>query len=240
MARRLLDAGVAVRGFDLDPPRLEALAQIGGSLAGGAAEVLANCDRVLVSLPTSRTMSQLVEKHVDCFRPDQVIIDTTTGEPNEMVAIGARLAASGASYVEACVAGSSDQMAAGEAILFLGGETRCVESLAELLTLLSRRRFHLGEVGSASRFKLVHNLVLGLHRAVLAEGLVFSEALGFSAAETLKVLQQTPARSSVMETKGPRMAQREYPPQARLSQHLKDVKTDPRRREGRRRQHALE
>ena len=193
-------------------------------MVGGVAEVLANCDRVLVSLPTSRTMSQLVEKHVDCFRPDQVIIDTTTGEPNEMVAIGARLAASGAAYVEACVAGSSDQMAAGEAILFLGGETRCIESLAELLTLLSRRRFHLGEVGSASRFKLVHNLVLGLHRAVLAEGLVFAEALGFSAEETLKVLQQTPARSSVMETKGPRMAQREYPPQARLSQHLKDVR----------------
>ena len=66
--------------------------------------------------------------------------------------------------------------------------------------------------------------MLGLHRAVLAEGLVFAESLGFDQEVALDILNQTPAHSGVMETKGRRMVKRDYGLQARLSQHLKDVR----------------
>ena len=96
--------------------------------------------------------------------------------------------------------------------------------LKPLLAAITSKHFHLGPVGTASRFKLVHNLVLGLHRAVLAEGLEFAESLGFDQEVTLEILKQTPAQSGVMETKGRRMVERDYGLQARLSQHLKDVR----------------
>ena len=71
----------------------------------------------------------------------------------------------------------------------------------------------------------MHNLILGLHRAALAEGLNLAEALGFDAKRALEILKQTPASSGVMETKGSKMAARNYePPQARLAQHHKDVR----------------
>ena len=80
-------------------------------------------------------------------------------------------------------------------------------------------------MGSASRFKLVHNLILGLNRAALAEGLAFAEALGFDASNALAILRETPATSAALEAKGEKMAKRDFnPPQARLSQHLKDVR----------------
>ena len=80
-------------------------------------------------------------------------------------------------------------------------------------------------VGAASRFKLVHNLILGLNRAALAEGLAFAEALGFDASDSLSILRETPATSAALEAKGEKMAKRDFnPPQARLSQHLKDVR----------------
>ena len=72
--------------------------------------------------------------------------------------------------------------------------------------------------------KLAVNLVLGLNRAVLAEGLVFAESPGLDLATTLDVLQAGPAASTVMKTKGEKMLEREFKPQARLAQHLKDVK----------------
>ena len=71
--------------------------------------------------------------------------------------------------------------------------------------------------------KLAVNLVLGLNRAVLAEGLGYAESLGLDSATTLEVLQASLAASTVMETKGEKMLQRDFAPQARLAQHLKDV-----------------
>ncbi|MBL9082252.1 MAG: NAD(P)-dependent oxidoreductase, partial [Planctomycetales bacterium] len=75
-----------------------------------------------------------------------------------------------------------------------------------------------------AKWKLVHNLILGLHRAVLAEGLAFAEALGLDAARLLDVLKRTPAASTVMTTKGPKMLARDFAPQATVRQHLKDVR----------------
>ncbi|MEO1996237.1 MAG: NAD-binding protein, partial [Planctomycetaceae bacterium] len=64
----------------------------------------------------------------------------------------------------------------------------------------------------------------GLNRAVLAEGLEFAHAQGLNRSTALEVLQAGPAASQVMDTKGEKMIRSDFAPQARLSQHLKDVR----------------
>ncbi len=83
--------------------------------------------------------------------------------------------------------------------------------------------FHVGPCGSAAKMKLISNLVLGLNRAVLAEGLVFAEALGVSPAAALEVMAGSHAYSKAMDVKGRKMVERDFTVEARLSQHLKDV-----------------
>jgi 3-hydroxyisobutyrate dehydrogenase-like beta-hydroxyacid dehydrogenase len=72
--------------------------------------------------------------------------------------------------------------------------------------------------------KLVVNLVLGLNRAVLAEGLAFAKANALDPALALEVLQSGAAYSRVMDSKGPKMIAGDFSPEARLSQHHKDVR----------------
>ena len=72
--------------------------------------------------------------------------------------------------------------------------------------------------------KLVTNLVLGLNRVALAEGLVFAENIGVSPAAALQVMIGSPAYSKAMDVKGRKMVERDFKAQARLSQHLKDVR----------------
>ncbi|MEC8557067.1 MAG: NAD(P)-dependent oxidoreductase [Planctomycetota bacterium] len=223
-ANQLIDSGLRVHGFDTNEDRLQALSQYGGIACNSASEVVQTCDVVFFSLPTSGVVLSLVQELRTDFQPSQLVVDTTTGDPQQMVAVGQSLAELGVSYLEATVAGSSAQVTAGEVALFLGGDTEVMESVKPLLAAITSTHFHLGPVGTASRFKLVHNLVLGLHRAVMAEGLVFAESLGFDQEVTLEILKQTPAQSGVMETKGRRMVERDYGLQARLSQHLKDVR----------------
>ena len=74
------------------------------------------------------------------------------------------------------------------------------------------------------RLKLIVNLVLGLNRAVLAEGLALAAACRIDAATALKVLQATPAYLAIMDSKGPKMVAAGYLAGSGLSQHLKDVR----------------
>ncbi len=68
------------------------------------------------------------------------------------------------------------------------------------------------------------NLVLGLNRAALAEGLALAEAMGLDLTLTLKALREGAAYSRIMDSKGEKMITGDFDPQARLSQHLKDVR----------------
>lgn len=224
IAERLHQAHFTVLGFDLDASRRQALAAQGGEVASSADAVLASCPRVLLSLPTSNVVDEVIGAGQAQLRPGLTILDTTTGEPEATAALGARLASAGVRYLDATVAGSSEQMRKGEALVLVGGDATACADNRDLLDSLSRAWFHLGTWGSGARMKLVVNLVLGLHRAVLAEGLAFAQACGVDPAEALRILQLSPAASTVMQTKGPKMLAQDFQPQARLSQHLKDVR----------------
>ncbi len=112
------------------------------------------------------------------FHAGLLIIDTTTGDPADAGTAGAKLAQLGATYLDATIAGSSVQIHDGQAIVMAGGPDEAFGAAHEVLNTFAERAFHVGPWGAGSRMKLVVNLVLGLNRAVLAEGLNFAGSLG--------------------------------------------------------------
>lgn len=223
LAERMLAAGLPVLGFDLNPPQLAALTQLGGQSAASASEIASRCQTIVLCLPNSRIVAELVQSLDNHLQPGALLIDATTGDPDDTAALAARLRNRGIGYVDATIAGSSEQVRQGEATVICGGEAADVERAGPVLAAWSERRFHVGPPGSGARLKLVVNLVLGLNRAVLAEGLALAQACDIAPAKALEVLKASPAWSAAMETKGPRMVAGDFTPQARLAQHLKDV-----------------
>ena len=167
IAKRLMQQGISVHAFDLDEKQVQGLQGERCRSCLDAKEVIQNCEIVIFSLPTSDDVLKLIEQISDSVRPGQIILDTTTGDPTQMVTASHLLKNRNVNYLEANVAGSSDQAQAGEIVLFLGGDVAVAESAKKVLSTISKQQFHMGSIGQASRFKLVHNMVLGLHRAVL-------------------------------------------------------------------------
>lgn len=223
LAERLISAGFAVSGYDTQPAQNDSLSKLGGQPSSSAAEVAKACETVLLSLPTSDIAAVVVDE-MKAYLPGKTILDTTTGQPQAMTRIGEQLADIGCDYLDATIAGSSSQVRSGEVIVMLGGPEAAVKRSATLLSAFAKEWFHLGPWGSGARMKLVVNLVLGLNRAVLAEGLSFARSIGIEPRRALEVLMSGPAFSRVMETKGEKMLARDFSPQARLAQHHKDVK----------------
>lgn len=221
LADRLSGAGFNLRGYDKGQPKTGNVI-----LLDSVTAVFEACSIIVLSLPESGDVAEILKEAGASIKPGRhTIVDTTTGDPDQMRSFFEALRERGVEYIEANIAGSSEAARRGDTPLFLGGEPAAIEALQPVFDAMSKKSFKLGPAGSASKFKLAHNLLLGLNRAVLAETLSFCEALGFDKRASLEVLKQTPAYTYVMETKGERMVRSDFDrPQARLSQHLKDVR----------------
>ena len=212
---RLAAAGYEIAGYDIDPAKTR---------AKSAEKAARGANVVLLSLPHSEAVASVIEAIEPALAAGKLVIDTTTGDPDQAVAFGKRLATRGVGFIDAAIAGSSQQLRRGEVNVLAGGSDEALEMALPLFKTFSRSVFHMGPCGSGARMKLVSNLVLGLNRAVLAEGLAFAEFLGVDASLALEVLKAGTTSSRVMDNKGPKMIARDYAPEARLSQHLKDVR----------------
>lgn len=221
LSERLLDAGYTVWVHNRTRQKAEPLVARGARWADNP---LAVCDRVLISLYTTATVEEMLDRLSAGLRAGQILIDTTTGAPDETARLGARLAARGVKYLDAPISGSSEQTRRGEVTTIAGGPREAFDACRDLFDCFSRKTIHAGPCGSGAKMKLVSNLVLGLNRAALAEGLVFAQAIGLDAEAALQVLMESMAYSRIMDTKGRKMVEGDFSTQARLSQHLKDIR----------------
>lgn len=186
---------------------------------------LAECDRAIVCLYTTEIVEQVLEQMKAGLRAGQILIDTTTGDPEQTRALGARLAKLGVAYLESPIAASSEQTRQGNAMAIVAGPADAFDACGDLLAAIAGKSIHVGaEWGGAAKVKLVNNLVLGLNRIALAEGLVFAKAIGLDPGKTLDVLKEGNSYSGVMDTKGRKMVEGDFSLQAKLAQHAKDVR----------------
>ena len=71
-----------------------------------------------------------------------------------------------------------------------GGEPEAISACGDLFAAFATQAFPVGLWGSGARMKLIVNLVLGLNRAVLAEGLALACASGLDPPAALEILRR--------------------------------------------------
>jgi len=228
-ARRLMQARFEVLAYDVDEVKRAAITRIGAQPAVSAAEIAKACDALVLAVFNTDQVEQVVEGRdgvLDGMGKDlgpRVLICTSTCDPDRLAALAARVGPRGVRFLEVPISGTSRQVAAGDGVGLVGGDRDLMEQAAPMLDAICPRRYYLGGVGNGSRAKLAVNLILGLNRAALAEGLVFAERLGLDREAFLEVARGSAAYSQVMDIKGPLMARREFGnPQSRVDQSLKD------------------
>jgi 3-hydroxyisobutyrate dehydrogenase-like beta-hydroxyacid dehydrogenase len=100
MGTALLQMTGAARGWDTDVSRCVT--------AASADDVFSNCDVVFFCLPNTTIVRSVLTDAA--LKPGLIIIDTSTGDPEAMTALGAELAGKGVHYLDATVSGSSAQI----------------------------------------------------------------------------------------------------------------------------------
>ncbi len=225
LAQRLLQAGFQVAGFDIAADRRGNLARIGGSACASAREVGERCKQIVLAVFSTDQVESVVESPDGAnLGKDHLIICTSTCDPDRIQALAARAAKRGIRFVESPLSGNSDQIAKGNGVALIGGQRADMDAAAPILNSLCKQSFYLGPAGSGGRAKLAVNLVGGLNRAVMAEGLAFAESMGLELAPFLDVMKGSAVYSRAMDTRGMKMVESDFTPHAWLTQSLKDFK----------------
>jgi 3-hydroxyisobutyrate dehydrogenase-like beta-hydroxyacid dehydrogenase len=225
-AERLLVAGFDVIGYDIVPERNEVLRKLGGTPAASGADVARRCDTIILMVFNTDQVEDVVEN--DILQAvgrgsGKIVMCSSTVDPNRIAALGASATERGLRFLETPVSGTSQQCREGLGVGLIGGDAALMAEVKPVLDALYPRMYHIGGYGDGGRAKLAINLILGINRTALAEGLVFAERVGLDPGKFLDVAMASAAYSRVMDGKGPKMVKGDFSPEGHMEISLKDA-----------------
>jgi 3-hydroxyisobutyrate dehydrogenase len=207
IARRLVDGGVDVVGFDLDPARA---ADAGARAAGSVAEVASAADVVLLSLPDSPAIATVIDAIEGDLRDTQVVVDLSTASPASTVAIHERLAARGVAYVDAGISGGAAGAEAGTLTIMAGGEAAALDAVRPVLAHFAAAVHHMGASGSGHVAKLINNFLNAVSLAATAEAMIAGRKAGLDLRQLLEVVNASSGVNFATLNRFPRIVEGDY------------------------------
>ncbi len=228
LARRLIAAGFSVSGYDIAAEARDRLAEIGGVPVRTIAGIARTCPRVLIAVFNTDQVESVIEGHGGLLaepegqRASRLVINFSTCDPGRMIALAQRAEALGLAFLETPLSGASDQVARGEGVCLVGGSRAMLEDSLDVISAVCGKHYFMGPVGNGGKAKLATNLILGLNRAALAEGLVYAERLGLPLDAFFEEVKDSAAYSAVMDVKGAKMITRDFRALGKIVQSAKD------------------
>jgi 3-hydroxyisobutyrate dehydrogenase len=207
MSTRLLEAGYAVSGFDIDKFAEQSLAARGGELGfPNPAAASVDADLVICSLPNSSHVEEALTGPNGVFassRPGTIIVDMSTISPNTSRALGAAATEQGLLFADAPVSGSSEGAEAGTLTIMVGSEDDVFEALGKPLSVLGRNVIHVGPIGSGESIKLLNNLLAAVNMAAVAEAYALAAKAGVDFATFHRVVSTATGDSWMLRNRFP-------------------------------------
>lgn len=206
MALSLKRGGYTVLGFDAAPGVADRLQEEGVSARASIAEITRDADVLILSLPTSAIVEEVVLGHGGVAanaKPGLIVVDTTTAEPNSTRKVAAALREVKVGMVDGPVSGGPKGAASATMTMVLGGSDEDVAAVEPILAVMSAKRVHVGPVGAGHVTKIINNLLTGIHLLATSEAVRAAEAVGVDPGKLIEALSGGSGRNSATLTNYP-------------------------------------
>ncbi len=188
MTRHLLSAGHEVTVASRSRPPIERAIEAGAADGGGPAGVARASEVVVLCVPSSPDVAEVVAAMAPELRPGHTVVDCSTIDPEVERAQHEVASGRGAAYLDAPVSGGTAGAEAGTLTLMVGGEARTLEVARPVLDAFSARVVHVGGPGMGQVVKLCNNLVYAAQMVATAEATALARRSGVDLAKLYEVL----------------------------------------------------
>jgi len=221
MARRLLEAGCDVRGWNRSalPPELT-----DGIPLCQTVEEASRAAICIMMLLNSTAVDAVLEQMEPNLEAGQMVMDMSSSDPTHSTLHAQRLTAGGIGWVDAPVSGGPEGAAAGTLAIMAGGAASAFESVEPVLNILGGNVVHVGGPGMGHVVKVINQVIVGLTIEAVAEGLSLAEKSGVDPQLVQQALKGGFADSKILQLHGTRMIKRSYVPGGKATIQLKDLR----------------
>ena len=203
LAGNLLRNGVDLTVRDLNPD-LEADFVARGAKRGASPKAIAEAvDIVITCLPSPAASAAVLEQAdgvLAGLTPGKIWMEMSTTDAAEIQRLGAKVEALGATAMECPVSGGCHRADTGNIAIFAGGKRAAFERVLPVLTILGRKILHTGEIGTASKLKVLTNYLCTVHLVALAEALTTAKVAGLDLNMVYDGIRISSGNSFVHET----------------------------------------
>lgn len=201
-------AGHTVTAFDMNPAALEAVAPQVAS-ASTAAEAVEGADAVVIMVATGAQLQAVLFGEAGiapALSADTTVLVMSTVGPAAVELAAAQLASVTTHFVDAPVSGGVARAGTGDLLVMVGGAATDIEAVDPLLDAMASNYPVVGErVGDGQRFKVVNQLLCGVHIAAAGEALALADSMGLDLEQCHRVLNTGAAHSFMFNDRGERM-----------------------------------
>jgi len=206
MAKRLLDAGHPVIGYNRTRGKARWLADAGLRLVDSPREVAAQAEIVFTMVTDTPALDAVCRGSdgiLAGLRRDAVHVEMSTVSPDAVRALAAEIETRGAHLLDAPVSGSPATLEAGQLSFMVGGDPAALEKVRTHLQAIGPTITHVGELGLAVTMKIATNLGLAVQMLAFSEAVALAEKAGIERERAVEVLLKSVIASPMLKYRGP-------------------------------------
>ena len=227
MAQSLVKRGIRVAGFDINSAAVAKLVDAGGTSASSVAEVAKGADVLLVVVVNAaQTDAVLFGENgaTAAMKRGRVIISSATMAPDDARKLAAKAEALGLLYLDAPISGGAAKAAIGQLTVMASGTQETFKRARPVLDAIATTVYELGDAaGIGASFKMVNQLLAGVHIAAACEAVTFAKKLGLDLPTVYKVITASAGNSWMFENRVPHILDGDYAPRSAVEIFTKDL-----------------
>ena len=203
LAGSLLRNGFDLTVRDLNKEFVNEFVEQGAKSGSSPKEMAEYCDVMITCLPSPKVCSEVMESKdgvLAGLSKGKIWLEMSTTDEAEIRRIGALVDAVGALPIDCPVSGGCHRADTGNISIFAGCKREAFELALPILTTMGRRVLHTGDLGTASKLKVMTNYLATVNLTSIAEALTTMKALGMDMNVTYEAIKASSGNSFVHET----------------------------------------
>jgi 3-hydroxyisobutyrate dehydrogenase-like beta-hydroxyacid dehydrogenase len=206
VAKRLVDAGHTVYGWNRTREKAQWLVDEGMQLAGSPRDA-AERSEIVFAMVTNTKALEAVTRGPDGIlaglSEGKFFVDMTTGSPATSRALAADVDALGAKMLDAPISGAPTTVEQGKASIMVGGEPEAFERVKPVLEDVGPIVRRIGDNGQALLMKIAINLCLHVQMTSFSEGVLIAEKGGIDREVAVEAMLNSVIASPMVKYRGP-------------------------------------
>ena len=220
MASALKGAGFTVVACDVNRAAVERFVGEGGLGAASPAEAA----RGAVNAAQTEAVLFGETGCAAAMTAGSVFLSCATMAPSVARALAARLQPTGVLYLDSPISGGARRAAEGALTVLASGSAAAMAKAEPVLSAIAAKVYRLGDApGIGAAYKMVNQLLAGVHIAAASEAIAFAAAQGLDIRTVYEVITQSAGNSWMFEDRIPHVLADDYTPRSAVEIFVKDL-----------------